>query len=83
MASVSQEEALPTGKTPELLIDRRTSAGGHKYHYVIERKPVETTVTDDEGNVFYDNEISILVERDGKQVYKRSFTRENFLSMLD
>ena len=83
MASVSTEEALPTGKTPELLVDRRTSADGHKYHYVIERKPVETTVTDDEGNVFYDNSISIKVERDGGQYYSRTFTRENFLSMVD
>lgn len=83
MATVSTEEALPTGKTPELLVDRRTSAGGHKYRYVIERKPVETTVTDDEGNVFYDNRITITLERDGGQYFSRSFTRQNFLSMLD
>ena len=32
---------------------------------MLNREPIENTVEDEEGNVFYDNEISILVERDG------------------
>lgn len=83
VASVSEEAPLPTGKTLPLNIDRKTKADGHDYHYIINREPIDNTVEDEEGNVFYDNEISILVERDGGQMYKRSFTRENFLSMLD
>ena len=83
MASVSEEAPLPTGKTPELSIDRTEEAGGHKYHYTIERRPVETTVTDEDGNVFYDNSISLAVQRDGSVLYSRTFTREDFLPMLD
>ena len=83
VAAVSEEAPLPSGKTLPLTIDRKTKADGHDYHYIINREPVENTVEDEDGNIFYDNEISILVERDGKQIYKRSFTRENFLSMLD
>ena len=83
VASVSEEAPLPSGKTLPLNIERRTKADGRAYHYIINREPNETTVEDEDGNVFYDNEISILVERDGGRMFQRSFTRENFLSMLD
>lgn len=83
VAAMSTEDALPSGKTPSLTIDRRTKADDVRYHYVINREPNETTVTDDEGNVFYDNDIHISVEREGSTIYSHTLTRESFLSMLD
>lgn len=59
--------------------------GGHEYEYTISRTPLDSAkvIVDEEGYKAIDNSLSLTINRDGAQVYSRTFTRGAFKINID
>lgn len=55
-------------------------AGGHTYHYTIERQSLDSlgVVTNNDGYQAYDNRLSLMVARNGASLYNSTLTRSQF-----
>lgn len=60
-------------------------AGGHSYHYTIERQALDTlgVITNDEGFRAYDNRLTLSVQRDGAPLYNTTLVRSQFRPYMD
>ena len=58
---------------------------GKEYHSSVVRRPDESlpVVTNEEGDKFVDNRITLRLTCSGKQLIERSFTKESFASVVD
>ena len=58
--------------------------GSHKVVYTITRQPDENlpTVIDEDGIKYKDNHFNLLIVKDGKKLFERSFTKADFNSKL-
>ncbi len=67
------------------LSEGTAALGGAEYSYRIQRNPSRQLplVKDEQGNRFVDNTIDLVVERNGKQIVSKQFTKRDFASQVD
>lgn len=70
---------------PELDVTDSCKANGHLYIYTIDRVSNDSlgTITDEFGDKFANTVLTITVKKDGAQLFRHTFRKENFKEYLD
>lgn len=63
--------------------EQNVKHGNATYHFTIVRQPDESLdrVKSENGDMFVDNEITLTVSKDGKQLFKEKFTKQSFVNI--
>lgn len=81
--TTGQEDVLH--RLPDLYVQDTLKLGGNIYTWVIDRKPCDSldVVTDDMGNKYVDNLLSISVQKNRQHLFSRTFKKMDFKHLLD
>ncbi len=83
---INQTEQTDDGirRLPDYAYTDSLMQGSHKVVYTITSQPDEQLpeVVDEDGVKFKDNRFQLLIMKDGKQLFNRSFTKADFKSQL-
>jgi hypothetical protein len=72
-------------RLPELYVQDTFRLGGNTYSWVIDRKPCDSldVVTDEMGNKYVDNLLSVSVKKNSQPLFSRTFKKKDFRHHLD